>query len=791
MNARQLLPTWVLLLLLLVGVVASVVGYIGCFSVVQSVGGTFGPLSWLCLEAVLSLLRIYIWALNPQSDNAPPLELVLQLDEEPPLPTCAKYSDDIEEDNILPLTRANQFLNSITSFAGLVDRFDHPDLTLYYTLTWRRAPISESEAQHERVLYITVFDHKERTTRVYTRDGTADRYYSTASSIPVIDLKHGLLEAQLGAEIDSKNDPIVVDDSIRQLLATHYGSIMNEVHFTTAGNRRLNHTYVIENKWTLKMADTMSARQREKQTNTLIEREAGERPQHSALDGGGLDTSFERDRQYLEQGRIENMLVSLYTTRGKWVEDYMEWVTQDAIEGRALEKEMGGRVDGVDKEKADGKHAVTSGDVRTDEMPVDIERMEHLLIDECRLMELLLAYAVEGWEKQLWERAERYIDSCNTREKEPLRREWRANCWKRLDANIRAMDARMDTAEAKAAERTSENWQYTHDEIRKAWQVVIERFVESAAPSPSLAMPTSRLDQNLQDIADRSTLPWWTHELNAAQERRLERMCEEMTSRLRREQEDVEFWLNQGLQQCNGYGYSSDKTLFECRHSLPNSRSKKLFLYKTHVSAPLEVYFRALKQNKYLLQIFFYDFDSDDEYRLIADTIRDMPWVTSIQVPDRTRLPVIDRTTPLFVYDQRSQDIETFLEEDPKLANSRGTFVFMNLLTTAVSFVGPTFGNLKLRLKHRSARAGTTLAIKGTSFQLTIPSSFTVDDITLRASPSKSDGPSFKSGTRNNVVIQVTIKALQNPYFMHSIQLLDEVENHYDPTCQRSDDIVA
>ena len=48
--------TWPLLFLLLIGLVASVVGYVGCFSIVQNSASTFGPVSWLCLEVGLSIL---------------------------------------------------------------------------------------------------------------------------------------------------------------------------------------------------------------------------------------------------------------------------------------------------------------------------------------------------------------------------------------------------------------------------------------------------------------------------------------------------------------------------------------------------------------------------------------------------------------------------------------------------------------------------------------------------------------------------------------------------------------
>jgi hypothetical protein len=54
----------------------------------------------------------------------------------------------------------------VTSFADFVDRFTHPDLTLYYTLTRKRtaADPEHSDEASKRVLYITLFDHKERTT---------------------------------------------------------------------------------------------------------------------------------------------------------------------------------------------------------------------------------------------------------------------------------------------------------------------------------------------------------------------------------------------------------------------------------------------------------------------------------------------------------------------------------------------------------------------------------------------------------------------------------------------------
>ena len=158
-------------------------GYVGCFNIVQNSASTSGPVSWLCLEAGLSLVRLAIWAWNPTGDDAPPLEINFELDKYEPLPTCNKDNEEILGYKVLPLTRARDFLKSITSLVGLIKPFSNPDLSLNYTLTRNRefkngestriTRDNEWDAKRhkpgERTLYITVFDHKEcTTTRVYT-----------------------------------------------------------------------------------------------------------------------------------------------------------------------------------------------------------------------------------------------------------------------------------------------------------------------------------------------------------------------------------------------------------------------------------------------------------------------------------------------------------------------------------------------------------------------------------------------------------------------------------------------
>ena len=204
MDAR----TWLMLFLLLIGLIASVVGYVGCFSVVQNSTSNVGPVSWLCLEVGLSIIRLAIWVWNPKRDNVPPLEIVLKLDEYKPLPTCNKDNEEILIYKVLPLTRARDFLRIITSFAGLIEPFSNPNLSLYYTFTRKRSSedivhadivlehsdsdtepeIAENHKLGESTLYIIAFNHKERTTRVYTRDNEIKTFYSTKWDAPIVDV---------------------------------------------------------------------------------------------------------------------------------------------------------------------------------------------------------------------------------------------------------------------------------------------------------------------------------------------------------------------------------------------------------------------------------------------------------------------------------------------------------------------------------------------------------------------------------------------------------------------------
>ena len=103
----------------------------------------------------------------------------------------------------------------------------------------------------ERTLYTTVFDHKERTTRVYTRDDEVETFYSTKSDAPLVDVGHFMLEVEIDAEIDSKGDPVCSDCNNLNALRKHHRSILEHIQYRL-GAGVVTKTYAIENSWTMK-----------------------------------------------------------------------------------------------------------------------------------------------------------------------------------------------------------------------------------------------------------------------------------------------------------------------------------------------------------------------------------------------------------------------------------------------------------------------------------------------------------------------------------------------------------
>ena len=753
---RHLAPTWLLLFLLFIGLVASVVGYVGSFSVVQNSISITGCVSWFGLETGLSILRLSIWASNPTDNDAPPLEIILKLEkyEHKPLPTCNKSNQEIFYSRVLPLTRARDFLKTITSFAGLIEPFNNAGLSLYYTLTRKRRS-KESDKLGEQVLYITVFDHKERTTRVYTQDGEADTFYSTKSDAPLFDVGHYLLEVEIGAEIDPKGDPISSDSDILDPLRNHHRSILEHIRYRIgAGN--VTQSYVMENSWTMKVEDTLSAVQMLKKDNeynwnSVVAKGKKEelKEESSLIHDYFTHESIERERQKLDE------------ERGEWITRRMEMITEEAKE--RFEGKMGVEYR-VNKQAVEKKPATTPDD------------LEMILSSEHYLMELLLVCEVGLWEQLFWNKFRALlvqIGDGREEEKERLKREWKANCWKRLNPQMHAAEKRLDEV------FTSDLVDTWASSIGRILQGNVLVGIEELNWTKLFELSNMRIEQ-LNDETDLIRL-------------RMENEIEDTVYRLKLgttgNPERFEFKFDQ---------FWDDETLFQCRYS----RSKWLYFNEGISDVPLETYLHVLKGNKNITHI---NFDGNVSDSWVLDIIRYLPWVTSISRGsshgDSIDLPAIERD-PLFIK-STDNDLNTFAKKIRPKLDSSSTYIFtdagysdMDLFNeklginarVLISFFPPASGQrLTLRLKHSGEDDGPleiTLGSIKIELNHSSKSSLTIDDITLDPiglrSFSKSDHLFFVPGIRNDIFIEFGRK-LGRRRILDDIELLDEDGREYMP----------
>ena len=338
---------------------------------------------------------------------------------------------------------------------------------------------------------------------------------------------------------------------------------------------------------------------------------------------------------------------------------------------------------------------------------------------------------------------------------ERLTREWRADCWRRLNLQMRAAMKRMADVDM---ENKDSNLEY----LGEKWELSISRLFEGVEKPDTISLSTlRRLIENGDDDD------------------------EEMLLRMEKEIEDTKFRLKRGYNLGRFDQFWDDNLLFECRYS----RLKWFNFSQMLPNAPLDVYSQALKGNKNITHITFFRMNSDfDVNRFLCD----LPWVTSI-TPDRryATTPTVRRNL-LFI---ESNDLDTFAKEI-KLETS-STYIFLdgvsysgelgNSVRVLISFVPPTSGkSLTLRVKHSGEEdPPLEVTLGSTKVQLNPPSksSLTIDDITLYpfelSGPSKSDHLSFEPEVRNGLFIRFI--GYRGRHCLHDIELLDEAGLEYMP----------
>ena len=377
-----------------------------------------------------------------------------------------------------------------------------------------------------------------------------------------------------------------------------------------------------------------------------------------------------------------------------------------------IAKETKERLLGMGVEHRVDKQAVEKQPIKTR------EEVKEMLGQEHSTMELLLVCEVKEWEQLFWNKFKAFLDQIDNdrvAEKERLTREWKLNCWKRLNTQRDAALKRMADFEVKDWELES-----LHDE----WASCIRQFFEGVGNPDGI------------------TLRRWIRDKD----------------RMQIEIEDAEFRLKRGSE-LGRFDQFWDNVLFDCRYS----RSKWLDFWQDS-TVPLEVYSHALKGNKKITHISFYNMDSDfDVNRFLCD----LPWVTSIY-PDRSATKLDPPSTYIF------SDAGQYDVYSNKLVNNARVLI---------SFVAPNSGKrLILRLKHSGGEEDPPLEVTlgSTKIQLnpSSKSSLTIDDITLYpievSGPSESVRPSFEPEVRNNIHIEFIGTGQQHGHYLHDIELLDE-----------------
>ena len=302
------------------------------------------------------------------------------------------------------------------------------------------------------------------------------------------------------------------------------------------------------------------------------------------------------------------------------------------------------------------------------------EKVNEMLVKEHTAMEVLLLCEVREWEQLFWNKFKAFLDligKYRVAEKERLTREWKANCWKRLNTQMHAALKRMADVE----DMKDEDGQKF---LAEQWAYCISLLFEGVDNQDLFSLSKARRD--------------------IVEENKDDEEMKEILPRIEQEIEDIEFRLKRGSDLGRFDQFWGCYTLFNCRYS----RSKWLYFSKAS-TVPLEVYSHYLKRNKDISHLTFYGMDSDfDVNRFLCD----LPWVTSISPDPSATIHAVPRDL-LFI---GSNDLNTFAKEiklypsstyifsDAGIYNTYPGFLVSNA-RVLISFVAPTSGKrLTLRV---------------------------------------------------------------------------------------------
>jgi hypothetical protein len=113
----------ILRVLLLIGFLLTLVGYVGCFTIIQDSKSTpSDTYLWLGLEAFLSLVRMMVWGWNPGWDDSDGITLALTKPKDNPFRSITIHETGKSQD--LDIMDETDFWEKMTAYCGLSDPSD-------------------------------------------------------------------------------------------------------------------------------------------------------------------------------------------------------------------------------------------------------------------------------------------------------------------------------------------------------------------------------------------------------------------------------------------------------------------------------------------------------------------------------------------------------------------------------------------------------------------------------------------------------------------------------------------
>ena len=225
-------------LTMIIGIPMIVVGYVGCFNLVNESRVAGGPYVWLGIEAMFSVLRLALWGWNPKWDEGTSMKIKLKLKDDTPLITTPYPLHNLEhsypkiwsnQKSSFIICNEHDFLATATRYTGPLQRFASSTVSLFYSLV----PDGQS-----KLLFTTILDLHTRTTRTFYVDSTGDpRVFSSTWKL---DARSNAMRVTL--DKTERNEPH--HDGVFNQVVDHSKHIASRL----CGNGRI---YALDLQWTV------------------------------------------------------------------------------------------------------------------------------------------------------------------------------------------------------------------------------------------------------------------------------------------------------------------------------------------------------------------------------------------------------------------------------------------------------------------------------------------------------------------------------------------------------------